>query len=71
LDTAEEGPGKQEIGRANEVIKEMITRVQALEIEISKLQEKRNSIAAEFPLYREDENLVYERGWRYGFAAGF
>ena len=63
--------GKGEIHRFNDAIKSLINKVKDYEHENAYLEEKRSCISSEFPLFKESEDDVFNRGWRKGYSAGY
>lgn len=66
-----EGVAKGEIHRYNDAIKALINKVKDYEHEHAYLEEKRSCISSEFPLFKESEDDVFNRGWRKGYSAGY
>ena len=62
---------KAEVSRLNDAFKVFISKIKDYEHENAYLEEKRSCISSEFPLFKESENDVFNRGWRKGYAAGF
>lgn len=62
---------KGEVNRLNDAIKALVNKVKDYEHEHAYLEEKRSCISAEFPLFKESENDVFNRGWRKGYSAGY
>ena len=66
-----EGVAKGEVHRYNDALKALISRVKDYEHENAYLEEKRSCISSEFPLFKESEDDVFNRGWRKGYSAGY
>ena len=62
---------KTEINRLNDAYKAIMNMIKDYEHEQAYFQEKRECIGAKFPLFKENENDVFNRGWRKGYAAGY
>ena len=62
---------KTEINRLNDAFKLYTNKIKDYEHEHAYLEEKRSWISSEFPLFKESEDDVFNRGWRKGYAAGF
>jgi len=62
---------KGEINRYNDALKGLINKVKDYEHENAYLEEKRSCISSEFPLFKESEDDVFNRGWRKGYASGY
>ena len=62
---------KSETNRYNDALKALINKVKDYEHENAYLEEKRSCISSEFPLFKESEDDVFNRGWRKGYSAGY
>ena len=62
---------KTEINRLNDAFKAIMNMIKDYEHEQAYFMEKRECIGAKFPLFKENENDVFNRGWRKGYAAGY
>jgi len=62
---------KGEINRYNDALKAFMNKIKDYEHENAYLEEKRSCISSEFPLFKESENDVFNRGWRKGYSAGY
>jgi flagellar biosynthesis/type III secretory pathway protein FliH len=63
--------GKGELNRYNDALKGFINKIKDYEHENAYLEEKRSCISSEFPLFKESENDVFNRGWRKGYSGGY
>jgi flagellar biosynthesis/type III secretory pathway protein FliH len=62
---------KGEINRYNDALKAFMMKIKDYEHETAYLEEKRSCISSEFPLFKESEQDVFNRGWRKGYSAGY